>query len=232
MRTDPERVTREQIESVSHSQPGDFLLAGRKWSLLAGVFSPAAFPSTAIFDSLIPYPVGGAFLEMGCGAGVIAVSAALARCARVTAADVNPAAVSNARLNAMRHGVGDIEVVHSDLFNDLPAGSLFDVIFWNSNFVRVADDYDYESCYARAFFDPGYRTHRRFLTDAVRHLTVTGRLLLGFSDLGDRESLAAMAAEQRLLISSLGGVVSEETPPVRYELLELCRDGTGHASTM
>src|SRR5262245_56717962 len=85
----------------------DFLLLDREWDLLPGVYSPTYSQATRFAAEHLPYPLGGAMLERGCGSGAIAVHAALSGCEAVTAVDIVAAAVANTRLNADRHGVGE-----------------------------------------------------------------------------------------------------------------------------
>src|SRR5258708_29588394 len=58
-------------------RPEQFDMLGRTWTLLPGVFAPVHTASTELFSRWLPFPVGGAFLEIGSGAGVHAVTAAL-----------------------------------------------------------------------------------------------------------------------------------------------------------
>ncbi|MDQ3504565.1 MAG: methyltransferase [Actinomycetota bacterium] len=71
-------------------------------------------------------------LDMGTGSGVNAILAA--RSARsVVAVDLNPLAVSAARLNAERNGVSDrVEVRESDVFNNVDGP--FDLIVFDPPF--------------------------------------------------------------------------------------------------
>ena len=62
-------------------------------------------PFSNPFNTAIPNPQGGRFLEIGCGAGVTAVWAALHGCAHVTATDITETAVESTALNVKRHGV-------------------------------------------------------------------------------------------------------------------------------
>ncbi|BBB01900.1 putative methyltransferase [Actinacidiphila reveromycinica] len=185
-------------------RPATFALAGREWDLLGGVFSPADSATTRVAAEVLGLAGGtqpdfwrqGSFLEIGCGTGVIAVSAALAGCPRVVATDVNPAAVRNAEANVARHGVADrVRVVHSDLFAALDPAERFDTVYWHSNFVLAPDDYPYATDHERAYVDPGYRAHRRYLTGAPELLTEGGSALLQFSDRGDLALLHDIAAE-------------------------------------
>lgn len=210
-RTDPDR-------------PDEFELLGRRWDLVPEVFSPTYTPSTALFTGWVPYPAGGTFLEVGCGAGVTAVVAALSGCAGVTALDINPAAVENTRRNARRHGVESrVRVLRSDLFDALAPDERFDAVYWNSNFIRMADDFEAESDLHHAIFDPGYRAHARFLAEAPSRLTDGGRLLLAFSDMGDWDWLRDTAAARGLAVRVLRSERRDVEPPVEFQLLELVR---------
>jgi len=178
------------------TRPGVFRLLGMDWDLLPGVYAPHLTRSAALYAEWMPYPVGGAFCEIGCGTGYLSVIAAQRGCDRVAAVDINPTAVDNARRNAERHGVADrMTAACGDLFAPLPGGDRYDVVFWNSNFVDADPARGGGSGLEGALFDPGYRTHTRYLRDARPRLNPGGRLLLGFTDLGNRRRLAQIAAE-------------------------------------
>jgi release factor glutamine methyltransferase len=205
-------------------RPNRFTLFGREWELLDGVFAPVFCYSTQLFAGWLPYPPGGSFLEVGSGTGVAAVMAALRGCAAVTAVDLSAVAVENTRRNVARHGVQDrVRVLRSDLFEALGPGERFDLIFWNSSFIRPPAGYAAGDDLAAAVFDPGYAAHRRFVRAGPRHLGRGGRLLLGFSDLGDASLLDRLARESGLRVeerNSSGSLL----PDVTYQLLELVPD--------
>ena len=199
-----------------------FTLLGREWTLLPDVFAPTLTPVTELFSSWIPYPVGGTFLELGSGAGVTAVVAAQAGCVAVTAVDISPVAVENTLLNVRRHRVGDrVRVLRSDLFAALDPEERFDVIFWNSNFVEPPPGFVNESDFHHAFFDPAYSAHRRFAREGAARLTERGRLLLGFSDLGNRDLLDEICAEAGLQIVTLASETRQTEIQIEFQLLEL-----------
>ncbi|GAA4535619.1 methyltransferase [Amycolatopsis samaneae] len=190
--------------------------------LLDGVFSPAVTPATRLFTSWLPYPAGGRFLEIGPGAGVTAVTAAVSGCASVTAVDISRAAVENTRRNAELHGVaGIVRARHGDLFEPLEESERFDLIFWNSNFVETAPDAVNETELHHAFYDPGFLAHRRFLAEAPGRLAEGGRLLLGFSDIGSWKSLRRLCSELGLVIDVLRTERLDLDDPVELQLLEL-----------
>jgi release factor glutamine methyltransferase len=206
----------------AEGRPTEFELLGLEWDLLDGVFAPVYTSSTELYSTWVPYPVGGSFLEVGCGAGLTAVLAALRGCSSVTALDISAAAVANARRNAERHGVSDrVRVLRSDMFGGLDADARFDVIFWNSNYAEAPADFAYETELQHAFFDAGYRSHRAYVSEARAHLNDGGRQLLGFSDLGNRRLLDGFAAEAGLDVRLLEHATRTTTVTMDFQLLEL-----------
>jgi release factor glutamine methyltransferase len=218
MRDDPDR-------------PGEFSLLGLDWDLVPDVFGPNYTPVTELFTSWITYPVGGTFLEIGSGAGVTAVMAALAGCRAVTALDIGTAAVENTRRNARRHDVADrVRTLRSDLFDALPPKQKFDCVYWNSDFIEAPHDFVNATDFHFSFFDPGYRTHERFLHQVPAHLEDDGRLLLGFNSLGNVRRLneicstVGMQVDQLHADSRTVSVVLDGEPvqrDVEFRLLEL-----------
>jgi len=228
-------LERSKIARRTIVRPTAFDMRGRDWDVLPGVFSPICSPTTALVLDLLDLggpravPRTGSFLEIGCGAGLVAVSGALAGCERVVATDVNPDAAANTELNAARHGVGDrTRVVCGDLFDPLDPAERFDTIFWSSNYVLAPEDYEYRSTHERAYVDAGYRTHRRFLAEVVDRLTPTGSALLHFSSRGDLPRLLRLAGEFDLGLRARRGVTVQEAGlPVDHLLVEITRS-TSH----
>lgn len=194
-----------------------------EWDLLPGVYAPHLSQSSALYAEWLPYPLHGSFCEVGSGTGYISVLAALRGCASVTALDVSEAAAENTRLNAERHGAGpSVRVACGDMFEPLTGEDKFDVIYWNSNFVEgeAADTLE------RAFCDPGYGAHAAFFRDAAAHLEPGGRLLLGFTDLGDERRVRALAAEHgRRPVLLRAAKCAAEEGHIEYRLLEFTWSG-------
>jgi release factor glutamine methyltransferase len=202
-------------------EPATFSMLDREWDLLPGVFAPIFTGASSLFAQWVPYPIGGSFLEVGSGTGLIAVTAALAGCASVTAIDISAEAVRNTARNAHRHGVADrVRTLVSDVFDALP-GERFDMIFWNSNFIEVPADFACTTPLERSVFDPDYATHRRYLAQAGDHLRPGGRLLLGFSSMGSLDRLAGLASELGLRVGVLTRQVKFVPDRVEYLVLEL-----------
>ncbi|MFE2143250.1 methyltransferase domain-containing protein [Streptomyces sp. NPDC059456] len=193
-------LLRSRLSLTRQDRPRVFTLGDREWDLFDEVFAPVYSPSTGValellgLNGLSPQRRSGSFLEIGCGTGVIAVTAALAGYDRVVAADISPAAVENAAVNADRHGVADrLQALHSDLFSGLREDERFDLVFWSSNYVMGPEGYEYKSVHERAYVDTGYQAHRRYLEQAVHWTAPGGRVLLHFSDRGDLAALHELA---------------------------------------
>ncbi|MEV7595945.1 methyltransferase [Kitasatospora sp. NPDC089797] len=226
-----EESPEDVVKALQHVLAGDdlpdsFTLLGREWSLHRGVWPATLSAATEVMASMVPYPRGGSFLEVGCGTGVISVTAALSGCASVTALDINDKAVANTVANAERHGVGDrVHALHSDMYAALDPLSRFDTIFWNVPWTYVEDGFALSSDLHSAVFDPGYRGQARYLAGAHAYLTDGGRLLLGTAVLGDRARLDGIAGEAGLRIELLRKVRRiEEVGVMEYHLLELHPD--------
>ncbi|MFE7114807.1 methyltransferase [Streptomyces sp. NPDC057654] len=223
-----EESPEDVAQALQHALAGDdlpdsFTLLGREWSLHRGVFPGTLSAATEVMASIVPYPKGGSFLEVGCGTGVISVTAALDGCAAVTALDINEKAVANTVANAERHGVSDrVRALHSDLYAALEPADRFDAVFWNVPWTYVEDGFPLSTDLHSAVFDPGYQGHARYIAGAHEHLADGGRLLLGTADLGDRERLDVFAEEAGLRVELLRRVRRiEEVGVMEYHLLEL-----------
>lgn len=220
-------IGRQTLEVLEHREPATVELLDLEWEKHAGVFGGGDYlEPTAYFTSLLPLGEAASLLEMGCGAGVTAVVAALRGCPAVTAVDINPAAVRNTAANARRHGVaGRVRALCGDLFEPIGADERFDVIYWNSPFIEAPPGRN-ESFEEYALFDPGYAMHRRFMREAPRHLTEEGRVFLGFSAAaGNLDLLYELGREAGLT----GGVNRQETYDVPHEQVGEAPEFAAHA---
>lgn len=101
-----------------------------------GVFSHGALDAgTRLLIEQSPrLPEGGTFLDLGCGAGPIAIALGLRRrAATVWAVDVNERARDLTRMNAERAGLTNVHVASPD---DVPADIHFDII-WSNPPIRI-----------------------------------------------------------------------------------------------
>ncbi|QDT00020.1 peptide chain release factor N(5)-glutamine methyltransferase [Adhaeretor mobilis] len=138
--------------------------------------------------------------DIGTGSGVLAVC--LAKYlpeARVTAADVSPAALEVARKNAERHEVNTrIRFVESDLFGQVPAEVKYEIIVSNPPYVKTSelaelaiDVRGYEPALALDGGEQGVDVISRLVAQAAERLNPGGWLLMeiGPSTVEDTEQL-------------------------------------------
>ena len=110
------------------------------------VFHPSLFRSSRLFASYLNGIdfTGKSVLDVGCGSGILSLIAA-SKGAKVTAVDINPESVRITSENAIANNLRDkIVSLKSDLFCDLPKGSIFDTIIVNPPYypglpVTIAD---------------------------------------------------------------------------------------------
>ena len=130
---------------------------------------------------------GARFLEMGCGAGVVSVRAAMLG-ASVLAVDINPAAVENTVHNAERLGV-KLEARVSDLFSDV--AERFDIIVFNPPYLPEDPGEPASDPAWSGGTDMG--VVKRFLRGVPGHLTENGTVGIVLSSLSDVDSLVGFA---------------------------------------
>ncbi len=130
-----------------YSQKRNYRFEGLTLRIFPTVFHPGLFLTTHSFLKFIrELPIAGKkVLELGAGSGLIALWCARAG-ARVTASDINLAAVEGIVENAAQNGL-TVQTVLSDLFDSFESEP-FDYIFINPPFYPKAPQNDQE----RAFF--------------------------------------------------------------------------------
>jgi methylase of polypeptide subunit release factors len=108
--------------------------AGFKLTVPPTVFHPRYFAASEFFAAFIARLdlSGRDVVDIGTGSGILALAAARAGAASVTAVDINPNAVKAASDNAQANGLGGrVTAVCCDLLSAFPARPLFDVIVAN-----------------------------------------------------------------------------------------------------
>jgi release factor glutamine methyltransferase len=188
-----------------------------------GVFSPTVFSDTFFYADALPVPVGGSFLEVGCGTGFIALAVAKKGAKSVLATDINAAAVANCKANASQHGQSDVVTARvSDVFSAVTADERFDLIFWNwPYFASRRNEDDPLEC---SVFDPKYESVGRYLRDARAHRSPRGKVMLSFSrEAGNLPLLEQRAREAgaSLSVYRTAGVFDDS---LNLEILEATYD--------
>jgi SAM-dependent methyltransferase len=124
-------------------------------------------------------------LDLACGTGVLALHGAMAGAAQVTAVDIDPLAVANAKRNVIDHELGElIDVYQSDLFDGLkeaPQGAAptFDVILANLPISEAAWPVDQAGVV------------QRFVQQVRGHLKPGGRAVFAMASFGNVDALEA-----------------------------------------
>jgi release factor glutamine methyltransferase len=178
------------------ASPSEAILFGHKLLTHPDVFHPVHFASSRVLaQHLLEGPLRGLhLLDMGTGAGPIAVVAAAAG-AVVTACDINPRAVALARENSALNGL-NTEVIESDLFAEL-RDRQFDLICFNLPF------------YARDAMTPleaAFKAGRNletvccFARGCREHLRPNGRVVVLFSEDSDCDRMLRAFTEANLAV--------------------------------
>ncbi|MFQ6229631.1 methyltransferase [Nocardia sp. NPDC002869] len=148
-----------------------------------GVFSPVRGEYIDLV-ARAPFPAGAGqplVFDLGTGTGVLAAVLAR-RGARVVATDINPRAVTCARANLRRLGLGDhVRIIEADLW---PSGRA-DLIVCNPPWLPAEPT----SALELGIYDRGSDVLHRFLDGLPAHLTETGEAWLVLSDLAERLGL-------------------------------------------
>ncbi|MFE6778507.1 methyltransferase domain-containing protein [Streptomyces sp. NPDC057702] len=204
-------------------EPSTFELLGMEWELLPGAYAPRQGTGTEWYTSAIPYPPGGNFLEVGCGAGVTAVWAARHGCAHVTATDITESAVATTVRNVARHGVGDrVRVLRGDVFSGLDESARFDTVFWNCSVLEAPQEFEFTRDVDWAIFDRGYLALGRYLSQVRSRLNPGGQALVTFNSLGDADRLREVADQAGTSLRELGHATRHLVGnDVTFRLLEI-----------
>jgi release factor glutamine methyltransferase len=188
---------RELVQRRAAAEPVAYLVGhreffGLKFRVSPDVLIPRPETETLVMETLertksLERP---RLLDLGTGSGCVAVAIAVNHPgAQVTAIDISPAALAVARSNVEQHGVADrVELIESDLFAGVAAGTQFDAIVSNPPYVRI-DEMDglppeirlHEPQLALVAGPEGLDVFRRIAAEAPRWLTPGGFVLVEFS---------------------------------------------------
>jgi len=116
----------------------------------------------------------GRILEVGCGSGIVSLSAARASASNsVLGLDINPAAVECSQRNAEANGIKNASFAVSDLFSALPKGEKFDSILFNPPYLPTTREERLALEEENAAYDggeSGLEVFTRFAEAAPSHL--------------------------------------------------------------
>lgn len=133
---------------------------------------------------------GRRVLDMGCGSGIQAITAALSGAKEVWACDLNPSAISTTQENARLNGT-EVNAFLSDLFSAIHPDEMFDLIAFNAPYLEPSTPLDVQ-------WSGGGKLINTFLEQAKNHLTKNGQILFVFSSLTNLDSKPEVVSEQKM----------------------------------
>ncbi|RUX36233.1 methyltransferase domain-containing protein, partial [Mesorhizobium sp. M4A.F.Ca.ET.050.02.1.1] len=129
----------------------------------------------------LPPMEGKVVLEIGCGCGLTALYMAKSGAKHVLATDITGNSVENTRINIKRNNVKNIEVLQSNMFDNIDKSQRFDRIVFHLPSTKVPVDFAFTRAIEHSSFDPGGSILNSFLTLAPHYLLPYGALLLGYN---------------------------------------------------
>lgn len=133
---------------------------------------------TELMIDCIKTETSSTFLEVGCGTGAISLHLAK-KTKQGVAADINILAVRNTEANRKLLGVTNLEVIESDVFNNI--NGCFDIVVCNPpyNNYSPSDDID------RMFWDQNNEMKLRFFKEVCNYVYPGGRIYFGWANFAD-----------------------------------------------
>ena len=151
-------------------------MEGFVYTVYPGVFNPRSYISNRLFAKFILNMKdlhGKYILDMGCGSGIVSVTAVSIN-ARCLAADINLDSVRCTKDNIKQNFPGDsTEVIQSDLFENIPKSEKFDIIFFNPPYYPREPETAFELAFNAG---KNYRVIRDFVQEAGKFLKADGRI--------------------------------------------------------
>lgn len=196
-----EEVLKLYDDVRAHREPYEIDVLGMTIQVNPDVFSPKYFADSAWFAAILPEIVGtGRLLEVGCGTGIVGLACAKSG-AEVDFSDINRSACECTESNAQRHGL-KVRVFEGDVFDAVPAGELYDFIFWNHPFNKTG--LDNPDILLQAGFDPQYRGLSKYVLGASTRLKDPQKgLLIGTGNQADITSMEEIVRSAQLRLELL-----------------------------
>ncbi len=184
------------------------------FTVFSGVYSPSE--DTYLLLDAIDIRPDDAFLEVGCGAGLITLNAAV-KTHSVMGIDSSLEAARNTLENLRRNDLyKNCHVIESDLLGALAPTVKFSLIVFNPPYLPQDDEYTGLD-HALIGGQTGKELTLRFVRQAVGHLASKGRMFLVVSSLSDLDSIREAMTECGLSVD----VVSERS--LFFEKIQVLR---------
>jgi release factor glutamine methyltransferase len=191
----------QKIEEYrSLTKPFTKELAGLMVEVHPNVY-PGSTDSELLAESIEITP-GDVALDLCTGNGIVAIYMHTKGAAKVTGADLNPAAVANALRNKELHDADDVRFIKCDMFP--PGNQLYDVITINPPYTDSQSPDETAIC----FWDKDNRVVKSLFRELRQYLKPSGTAYITWSSFADQELLPHLAAKNNIrieLIKSRGG---------------------------
>lgn len=126
-------------------------------------------------------------LDMGTGSGILAIEMASQE-AQVTAADIDPEAISYAKQRSNKEGLkDDVDFIETDLFEAIDNEKEFDLIVFNPPYLPDLDEGKGQESWAGG--QKGVEVTERFLSEVKEYLGSNGEALLILSSRSEIDDL-------------------------------------------
>jgi methylase of polypeptide subunit release factors len=165
-------------------QPYEAQIDGIDITIGKGVFpSDLGLTTKYLIDTAKKYSPLKA-LDMGCGSGIIAIALKKMGVPEVWAADIHEPAIESARKNANRHAeYGDIHIVQSDLFENIPTGEKFDLVVFNHPYAPTKNGKGRYGGNGKG----GREVIEKFFAHVISHMSTNAKILMPYSEIAGAE---------------------------------------------
>lgn len=172
-------MTNPDFQKLIYHSPHTIIIDGIELFVEDGVFSPdeKLTHSTMMLINNLPDVQGKTVLDMGSGTGVISILCSKNGARHIDAVDLNNSAILNIKKNVESLGIKNIEVIESDLYENIPG--TFDYIFANLPISDVLWDSKEKSL----------SIIERFLKESKNHLNENGKLFLVWFSISDVKNI-------------------------------------------
>ena len=131
----------------------------------------------------------GKILEIGCGTGIVSISAALGSVSNsVLGVDMNEEAVECAKHNAEANNAPNCHFMQANMFSSIPEGDKFDAILFNPPYLPTTREEKLALENENAAYDGGengLEVFLQFAEDVSEHLSQGGKVAVIASSLND-----------------------------------------------
>jgi release factor glutamine methyltransferase len=193
-------TTRPYLNKVmAHAEPYEVSVFGKDITVLPGVMSPKYDWAGLYMIDYLPQNFSGQdVLELGPGCGLVSVFAGLRGANSVTAADINPAAVENTKLNFEKFNIKNAKAIVSDVFSNVPK-KRYDSIIFNLPYHDGLPGNDLE----KGVIDAGYAVMDTFFSETSSFLKENGKMYIGFSRSGNLTKFHEVLEKNHIRIDNM-----------------------------